>query len=95
MLDWKQKPEITLRLMMVPVVKSGLVIENRKLVLTYSEQVISILTCGKIIAGQRERSPDYQKLCARFTHIWGNRRSQPNRSAMEGPRPGGPPSRSR
>ena len=39
--------------------------------------------------GERERSPDYQKLRARDTHIWGIRRSQPNRSAMEGPRPGG------
>jgi len=33
--------------------------------------------------------PHYQKLRARLTHIWGNRRGQPNRSAMEGPRPGG------
>ena len=39
--------------------------------------------------GQRERSPDYQKLRARVTHIWGNGRGQPNRSAMEGPHPGG------
>jgi len=33
--------------------------------------------------------PHKQKLCTRLTHIWGNRRGQPNRSAMEGPRPGG------
>ena len=39
--------------------------------------------------GQRERSPDYQKLRVRVTHIWGNRKGQPNRSAMEGPHPGG------
>ena len=32
--------------------------------------------------------PHYQKLYARVTHIWGNRRGQPNRSAMRGPRPG-------
>ena len=42
-----------------------------------------------IYAGQRERSPDYQKLRARVTHIWGNRKGQPNRSAMERPHPGG------
>ncbi|KAL1139083.1 hypothetical protein AAG570_009144 [Ranatra chinensis] len=39
--------------------------------------------------GQRERSPDYQKLRVRDAHIWGIRRGQPNRSAMEGPHPGG------
>ena len=33
--------------------------------------------------------PHYQKLRTRVTHIWGNRRGQPNRSAMEGPHPGG------
>lgn len=39
--------------------------------------------------GQRERSPVYQKLCTRDTHIRGILRGQPNRSAMEGPHPGG------
>ena len=29
--------------------------------------------------------PHYQKLYARVTHIWGNRKGQPNRSAMRGP----------
>ena len=29
--------------------------------------------------------PHYQKLFARVTHIWGNRKGQPNRSAMRGP----------
>lgn len=33
--------------------------------------------------------PHYQKLCARATPIWGSRRSQPIRSAMHRPRPGG------
>ena len=33
--------------------------------------------------------PHYQKLCSRVAHYWGNRRLQPNRSAMERPRPGG------
>ena len=28
-----------------------------------------------------------RKLYARVTHIWGNRRSQPSRSAMRGPHP--------
>ena len=31
--------------------------------------------------------PHYQKLYARVTHIWGNRRSQPSLSAMKGPHP--------
>nr|KAF7431470.1 hypothetical protein H0235_004394 [Vespula pensylvanica] len=39
--------------------------------------------------GQRERSPDYQKLYARDIHIRDIRKGQPNRSAMEKPRPGG------
>ena len=32
--------------------------------------------------------PHYQKLYSRVTHIWGNRRRQPNLSAMERPRSG-------
>ena len=32
--------------------------------------------------------PLYHKLRTRLTHIWGNRKSQPNQSAMVGPRPG-------
>ena len=31
----------------------------------------------------------YHKLCSRVSHIWGNRRGQPNLSAMERPHPGG------
>ena len=33
--------------------------------------------------------PHTNKLRTRVTHIWGNRRRQPNRSAMEGPLPEG------
>ena len=33
--------------------------------------------------------PHYHKLCTRLTHIWGNRRGQPNLSAMVRPRPEG------
>ena len=32
--------------------------------------------------------PHTKKLRTRVTHIWGNRRRQPNRSAMEGSLPG-------
>ncbi|KAL1122510.1 hypothetical protein AAG570_002841 [Ranatra chinensis] len=53
----------------------------------------SVETCSeprrKRGPGQRVRSPDYQKLRVRDIHIWDIRRGQPNRSAMEGPRPGG------
>ena len=31
--------------------------------------------------------PHYQKLYARVTHIWGNRKGQPSPSAMKGPHP--------
>ena len=37
----------------------------------------------------RTQSPTNKKLRTRVTHIWGDRRGQPNRSAMERPRPGG------
>ena len=37
--------------------------------------------------------PHYQKLRTRVTHIWGDRRGQPNQSAREGPHPGGTASR--
>jgi len=43
----------------------------------------------RIIPGQRERSPDYQKLYARDTHFRGIRKGQLDRSAMEEPHPGG------
>lgn len=33
--------------------------------------------------------PDYQKLCARYTHIRSIRKGQPYRGAMARPRPGG------
>jgi hypothetical protein len=33
--------------------------------------------------------PHYQELRVRVTHIWGNRRGQPNRSAMATPHPRG------
>ena len=32
--------------------------------------------------------PHYHKLCSRVSHIWGNRRGQRIRSAMDKPRPG-------
>ncbi|KPJ17545.1 hypothetical protein RR48_03506 [Papilio machaon] len=41
------------------------------------------------MGGRRVRSPHYQKLRVRVIRIRDNRRGQPNRSAMEGPRPGG------
>jgi len=52
-------------------------------------KVFQISILRDFTPGQRERSPDYQKLRARVTHIWGNRRGQPDLSAMEGSHPGG------
>ena len=45
---------------------------------------------AKFLSGvSADADPHYHKLCSRVSHIWGNRKGQPNRSAMEGPRPGG------
>ena len=41
-----------------------------------------------ILQGERERRPHTHKLYSRVAHIWGDRKGQPNRSAMERPRPG-------
>ena len=38
------------------------------------------------IAVAANAGPHYQKLYARVTHIWGNRKGQPDQSAMKGPR---------
>ena len=38
----------------------------------------------KISGDSPNAVPHYQKLCTRLTHIWGNRRGRPNRSAIEG-----------
>ena len=35
--------------------------------------------------------PHYHKLYGRVTHVWGNRRGQPKRSAMQKPRSGRSP----
>ena len=43
---------------------------------------------NNLYRGERERSPHYHKLCSRVSHIWGNRRGQHIRSAMDKPRPG-------
>ena len=37
----------------------------------------------------RTQSPTNKNYAPEVTHIWGDRRGQPNRSAMERPRPGG------
>ena len=42
--------------------------------------------CSKKEAGTSTNAcPHYQKLYARVAHIWGNRKGQPDRSAMKGP----------
>ena len=41
-----------------------------------------------LIQGERERRPLTHKLYSRVAHIWGDRKGQPNRSAMVRPRPG-------
>ena len=42
-----------------------------------------LLCLYRFIPGQRERSPDYQKLYARDTHFRGIRKGQLDRSAIE------------
>ena len=45
---------------------------------------------GDCISGESANAvPHYHKLRTRVINICDNRRSQPNRSAMEGPHPGG------
>ena len=41
------------------------------------------------VRGRANANPHYQKFCARVSHVWGNRRPQPQRSAMPGPHPEG------
>ena len=49
----------------------------------------SLLVVGVFFTGvSANADPHTNKLRTRVTHIWGNRRRQPNRSAMEGPLPG-------
>ncbi|KAL0604250.1 NANOG neighbor homeobox [Plecturocebus cupreus] len=46
---------------------------------------------GRQLRASRESTnavPHYHKLCSRVSHIWGNRRGQHIRSAMDKPRPG-------
>lgn len=77
---------------------SVVVVTKRHVGFSAKMSVVHSTKCGvpsrerlenRVNEGRRERSPRYQKLRARDTHIWGIRRSQPNRSAMERPRPGG------
>lgn len=35
--------------------------------------------------GARTQPSNYQKLCVRDTHVWGIRKGQPSRSAMDRP----------
>ena len=44
---------------------------------------------GSFIRGRANANPHYQKFCARVSHVWGNRKPQPQRSAMPGPHPEG------
>ena len=44
---------------------------------------------GSFIRGRANANPHYQNLCARVSHVWGNRKPQPQRSAMPGPHPEG------
>ena len=56
----------------------------------YSSLLVFILFCSFFVKQgvSAYAVPHYQKCCTRVTHIWGDRKGQPNRSAMERPRPG-------
>ena len=49
----------------------------------------SLLLFDLDVRGRANANPHYQKFCARVSHVWGNRRPQPQRSAMPGPHPEG------
>ena len=54
--------------------------------------IVTVVECRVIewLSGDSANAvPHYQKLRVRVTHIWGNRRGQPNRSAMVRPHPRG------
>ena len=56
----------------------------------YNSETLSSYILNKFLKGiSANADPHYQKLCSRVAHIRGYRRLQPNRSAMERPRPGG------
>ena len=57
------------------------------LLLSYFGGFFSFSVCINWKGTSANAGPHYQKLYARVTHIWGNRRSQPSRSAMRGPHP--------
>jgi len=59
---------------------------ERNSVLEY-DQSLTFVFC---LSGDSANAvPHYQKLRTRVAHIWGDRKGQPNRGAMERPRPGG------
>ena len=64
---------------------------NERRVGEKKEQVFYILEEEpRILGGESANAVShYHKLCSRVSHIWGNRRGQPNLSAMERPHPGG------
>ena len=47
-----------------------------------------VFCCDYFTGDSANAVPHTKKLRTRVTHIWGNRRRQPNRSAMEGSLPG-------
>ncbi len=53
----------------------------------YGFEMLNIFSLIKKKGTSANAGPHYQKLYARVTHIRGNRRSQPSRSAMKGPHP--------
>ena len=49
-------------------------------------QVSQVFVTATFSGTSANAGPHYQKLYARVTHIWGNRKGQPSPSAMKGPR---------
>ena len=56
--------------------------------LTKSTMKVATDVCCLETGVSANADPHTKKLRTRVTHIWGYRRRQPNRSAMEGPPPG-------
>ena len=50
---------------------------------------LQVLSLSSLSGDSANAVPHYHKLYARVPHVWGKRRGQPNRSAMERPRPWG------
>ena len=54
----------------------------------FNQSSVPVIIQG-LLGDSANAVPHFQKLCSRVTHVWGNRRGQLIRSAMDKPHPRG------